>query len=389
MSNLEKEKPMTMDRRFFLGASASLVPLALTACQTAVSGKDPFSSVDAAANSMVSDGFTPGLGLSVMRDGEFIYSKAFGHANIETSAKLTTQSIFKIASITKQMTAAAILLLQEDGKLSVGDRLSDYIPEFPRAEEITLYQLATHTAGLGSFNRLPSRGLDRLQEYDDEAYLELMMRTDPMFVGEPGAEEIYSNTDYGLLGLIIGRVSGMHYSEFFQTRLFYPLGLENTQLDNALEVVEHRVSGYSPNATEPSGYQKGGYTSVTYPGPSGGVISTSEDLCLWHKGLVFGSLLKAESLQQMLAPVVLPDTISYYGMGVRSKFSRDPFKDRNVVSHGGRIYGFATDLWSFPEKGVTVATLLNSDGGDRDQFGKRFDSVRDPATQIALNEQRA
>ncbi len=359
---------------------------ALPACKAGMVPQSQWGDIDEKANRLLEAGLTPGLCLSVMRNGKLIYSKAFGYADLEHRAEMTTQSVFKIASITKQMTGAAILLLQEDRKLSVDDRLDKYIPEFPRAEDISLYQLATHTAGLGSFNRLPTRAIDRLREYDDEAYLELMMRTKPLFVAEPGQEEIYSNTDYGLLGIVIGRVAGMHYSEFFQKRIFNPLGLSHTQLDNALEVIENRVSGYSPNDASKGGFDHGGYTSVTYPGPSGGVVSTAEDLCLWHKHLISGTLLQPNSLRQMLAPVVLPKETSYYGMGVRSKFTRDPFKGRNVISHGGRIFGFATDLWTFPEKRVTVATLLNSDGGDRDDFGKGFDSVRDPATLIALGE---
>lgn len=377
---------MISRRETIVAGLAATASTALPACKANAVPQDQWDDIDSKANHLVKDGLTPGLCLAVIKDGALLYSKAFGFADLEHKAGMTPKSVFKIASITKQMTAAAILLLQEDGKLSVEDRLSKYIPEFPRAAEITLYQLATHTAGLGSFNRLPSRSTDRLQEYDDEAYLDLMMRTEPMFLAEPGQEEIYSNTDYGLLGILIGRVSGMHYSEFFQKRMFDPFGLSYTQVDNALEVIANRVSGYSPNANSEGGFDQGGYTSVTYPGPSGGVISTAEDLCLWHNQLIYGGLLKPNSLQQMLAPVVLPTETSYYGMGVLSKFTRDPFKGRDVVSHGGRIFGFATDLWTFPEKGVTVATLLNSDGGDRDDFGKGFDSVRDPATLLALGE---
>ncbi len=377
---------MPINRRHFLAGSALASSGVITACQTFGRPDSSFRVVDEAATAMVADKYTPGLAISVMRNGELIYSRTFGQANVETNTPLRASSVFKIASITKQMTAVAILLLQEDGKISVSDPLSKYIPEFPRSDEMTLYQLATHTAGLGSFNRLPSRSVDRLREYDDAAYLDLMMRTDPLFVAEPGASENYSNTDYGLLGLIIGRVAGVPYAEFFKSRLFEPIGLKSTQVDDATQVIPNRVSGYSPDADANSGFRRAGYTSVSYPGPSGGVVSTAEELCRWHQALVFGTLLAPESLAQMLAPVRVAEGISYYGMGVRSKFSRAPFKDRNVVSHGGRIFGFATDLWSFPEHGVTVATLLNSDGGDRGDFGKRFDSVRDPATQIALNE---
>ncbi len=375
---------MSLSRRNILIGSSAM--LAAAACQSELAIETSWSVVTDSVRKLIANKLSPGLSISVMKDGEFVYSKAFGLSNLENSSIMTTDSIFKIASITKQMVSAAVLLLQEAGKLSLEDSLSKYIPEFPRSNEFTLYQLATHTAGLGSFNRLESRETDRLREYDDDEYLDLMERTDPLFVNEPGVAERYSNTGYGLLGIVIGRVSGMHYSEFLKSRIFDVIGLSNTQVDNAYEVLPNRVMGYSPLSAAQSGFERGGYTSVSYPGPSGSVRSTSEDLCHWHKALVFGKFLKAESLAQMLASVKLPSETSYYGMGVQTKFHRDPFKDRNVVSHGGRIFGFAADLWSFPEKSVTVATLMNSDGGDNDDFGKRFDSVRDPATQIALGE---
>ncbi len=377
---------MLTNRRQFVSGATLALPLWLTACQASDISRDQFGVVDAAANSMVADRLTPGLSISVMREGELIYSKAFGYGNLETASLMTPQSVFKIASITKQMTAAAILRLAEDKHLSLSDPVSTYVPEFPKAGEMTLYQLATHTAGLGSFNRLPSRGKDRLVTYDDEGYLELLLKTDPMFVAAPGERESYSNTGYGLLGLVISRVTRAHYTTYFNEQLFPAAELKNTRFDNPLAVIKNRVDGYSPNAEAPGGFEQCGYTSATYTGPAGGVISTTEDLCAWHQALVFGGLLQKESLQRMLAPVETKAGLSFYGMGVRTKFSRPPFEGRSVVSHGGRILGFAADLWSFPEKRVTVATLMNSDGGDRDDFGRRFDSIRDPATQIALGE---
>ena len=335
---------------------------------------------------MIADRMSPGIAISVMREGEFLYSKGHGFLNLETRTPMTAQSVFRIASITKQMIAASLLRLQEQGLLSVQDLLSQYFPTFERADEITLYQLATHTAGLGNYARLPSRPMDQAIEYDDASFLELLTRTDPLFVAEPGAEENYSNTGYGLLGLVINQVAGTHYGQFLQSQFFDPLGLNDTRYDHQFEVVPNRVSGYSPWQIMASGFANADHVSSGYPGPSGAVRSTSEDLCRWHQALVFGDLLQPETYAQMTAPVPLPGGTSYYGMGVRTVFSREPFSGRNVISHGGRLSGFATDLWSFPDAGVTVSVLCNSDGGDQSEFGAAFDSVRDPATQIALGE---
>lgn len=381
MSNIAQ-----LNRRSFMLAGATTA-LAASACQTAQTSRiDGWNEVERNAQWMVNERYAPGLSISVMKDGQVLYSKAFGLANIENPSSMKTTSVFKIASITKQMTAASLLLLQEDGKLNVQEPLSAYIPEFTRASDVTLYQLATHTSGLGSYNRLPTRDIDRLREYDDDEYLELMKRTDPMFVVEPGQDERYSNTGYALLGIVIGRVAGMHYSEFFQERLFDPLNLQHTMVNDQSKVIADRVAGYSPNAEQPTGFERAIYTSVSFPGPGGSVVSTTEDLCQWHSALIFGDLLQPKSLAQMLAPVELPEKTSHYGMGLLTKFPRPPFEGRYVASHGGRLFGFAADLWSFPDNGVTVATMFNSDGGDKADFGKRFDSVRDPATQIALGE---
>lgn len=377
---------MTPNRRELLYSLSITAPLALAACQTTESPDRSFDRVSAAAQAMIEEKYTPGLSISVMRNGELLFSGAFGQANIETQTSMHPNSVFKIASITKQMTAAAILLLEQDGRLSTNDPVSKFLPEFPRADEFSIYALATHTAGLGAYNRLPTREIDRLKSYGDSAYLELMLRTDPMFVAEPGEKEAYSNTGYALLGLIISRASGMPYWDFFNTRLFNEAALSRTQFDDPLAVIEDRVSGYSPNPDEASGFERAIYTHPTFPGPGGGVVSTADDLCRWHNALLFGNLLSNESRSRMLAHVSTQEGLSHYGMGVLTKFTRDPFKDRDVVSHGGRIFGFAADLWSFPEKRVTVATLLNSDGGRVEDFGKRFDGVRDPATQIALGE---
>jgi len=376
-----------LHRRTFLTAAASVPVLDALSAGVAVSAlASEWSAIRQAAQALVSERYTPGLSIAVMRDGEFLFSEAFGHANLETETPVSTASVFKIASVTKQMTSAAILLLQQDGALSLSDPLSKWIPEFPRSDEITLYQLATHTSGLGSFNRLASRQIDRLREYDDQEYLELMLRTEPMFVSEPGEAEVYSNTGYGLLGIVIGRSSGRHYSEFFADRLFAPIGLKHTRVDDLATVIPGRVDGYSPNRSTASGFERSTATSASYPGPAGAVVSTAQELCQWHHALVFGDLLTAESLRLMLAPVQLGSEYSYYGMGVNTRFTRAPFAGRNVVSHGGRLLGFASDLWSFPEKRVTVATLMNSDGGDRNDFGRRFDGLRDPATLQALDE---
>lgn len=375
-----------LSRRALLGTGIAGLLLAKTASAKPIQSTRPrWDSIQKAATDAIDQRFMPGLSLCVMRDGEILFSEGLGKANLETGLDATPQTVYRIASITKQFVSVVLLKLQETGKLSLNDTLAKYVPEFPRAERMTLYQLATHTAGLGNYSNTPdSEREERLDFYDEKALLDLYRSSDPLFASSPGDEERYSNTGYGLLGLAITRATDRWWGEIVQDECLSPLGLNHTAVDDGYTIVPNRASGYMPYPDAETGFINAPHLSMTYVGAAGAMRSTAEELCQWHQALLTGKVLKAESFTKLTSPVQTKSGLSQYAMGLKRWEPHSPFATRDTLSHGGRLNGFASHLWSFPEKKVTVAMLTNSDGGRLQEFGKAFDSIRDPATKLAL-----
>ena len=284
------------------------------------------------------------------------------------------QSIGKIGSVTKQFTAAAILLLAEDGKLTLDDSLAKYLPDFPRAGELTLRRMLNHTSGLGSYTDTAKLqdflNMSRLDRTTDEL-VALMQAGDKVQVFEPGASLAYSNTAFVLLGVVIEKVTGHPYGAFFQSRLFGPAAMTRTAVDNMSEVLPGRSNGYSNDAKVPGGFTNASFISMTIPGAAGNLRSCMSDLCAWHEALLGGRILKPASLQTMLTPAQLNDGSlpkspresadgkMRYGMGL----FLDDSDGHRCISHGGGIQGFGTDLRTYPDQNLTLATIFNTDSG--------------------------
>ncbi len=377
------------------GALATAVLLAAPA--RAVGVGVGWAEVDRLARAMTVEHIVPGVSIAASRAGRLTYGQGFGMANLETGTPVTPESVFHIGSITKQFTAAAIVLLAADGKLALDDKLSRFFPQVPRANEITLRQMLTHTAGLGNYtDRKPLLAFlvsSRL-DYDRDALLaDMLAHTDPFFIGAPGAQWAYSNTGYVLLGLIVEKVSAIFYGAFFKQRLFAPAGLTQTSVDDLSVVVPHRASGYSGHAGSDTAFDNAAYISMTYPGGAGSMRSTPRDLCRWHTALLGGRILPPNGLKAMLTPVRLangaqpiaiqgsggPKPVSY-GFGIELK----RFEGHATVEHGGGIFGFASDLRSFPVEQVSVAMVVNFDGQGHPSFPKRFTALKDAAARAAL-----
>jgi CubicO group peptidase (beta-lactamase class C family) len=331
--------------------------------------------VEAKANAIIAAKESPGVTVAVMKKGQLAYAKGFGMANLETATPVTPQSVFRIGSVTKQFTAAAMLQLQEAGMLSIEDKLGKYLPEVPRANEVTLRQMLNHTSGIGNYTDTAKveTFLQRSRtDYPQADLLKAMLGTDPMYIGEPGAQWAYSNTAFVLLGLVIEKATGKPFAETFKPNLFARAGLIRTAVDDMAEVVPNRASGYSPNAASPSGFENASYISMTYPGAAGNMRSTPEDLCKWHTALFGGKILKPESLKEMTKPGLLANgqlpTAKMgpgeakpikYGMGL---FISDDAHGTQI-SHGGGIQGFGSWIGSYPDAGVQISFIVNADGG--------------------------
>jgi D-alanyl-D-alanine carboxypeptidase len=331
--------------------------------------------VRAAAQKMVADRLTVGLQLCVQRKGVVVFSEAFGKANLEWGVPMAPDTVCRIGSVSKQFTAAAVLLLVQDGKLSLDDKLSRFFPDFPNADRLTLRRMLSHTAGLGNYTATTPPDLvwqESRTDRNSAAMLDLMRPSSTALVFEPGAGYRYSNNGFVLLGLVIEKVAGQSYREIMQTRIFSPLGLSRTSVDSAAEVVARRASGYSNNPAAPAGFDNASFVSMTYPGGAGAIRSTCEDLCAWHGALLGGKLLRPALLSEMLTPATLSDgslptqqdrkgekTAVRYGFGL----GLNPIEGHRAVSHGGNIHGFASNLETLVDENLSIAMIINADGG--------------------------
>ena len=355
-----------LNRRQSLAAllGASLAP------SSALAAADPWAAVDAAAAAAIAAKATPGIQVCVRRKGRTVYSRAFGSADLEHGVALTPQSPCRIGSVTKQFTAATILLLAQDGKLGLDDSLAKYVPDFPRAGDITLRRMLSHTSGLGNYTNTATRAAfiqSSRTDYDTDALVALLKAGEGQRF-EPGAAWAYSNTAYVLLGVIIGKVAGKPYGEVMRERLFAPLGLTHTAIDDASEVLPGRAVGYSNDPKAATGFRNASFISMTVPGAAGNLRSTMGDLCAWHEALLGGKVLKAESLTAMLAPALTnTDALPKNARGTEVRYGfglgLDDVEGRKCVAHGGGIQGFGTNLQTFPDSGVTIAQVVNTDGG--------------------------
>lgn len=295
----------------------------------------------------------PGATVILVRDGEMIFRGAAGMANLELGVPMEPNHVLRIASITKQVTAAAILLLHDRGQLDVTDNITTFLPEFPtQGERITIAHLLSHTSGIFSFTDIPGywRGdLIRTERSVDEM-IDLFANQPLRFT--PGSEFSYSNSGYTLLGAIIERVSGKPYAEFLRTEIFGPLGMTDTQYGGQ-HVVPRRASGYEFHEDR---YFNALPISMSHAYAAGALLSTVDDLARWNAALFGGRLLSDESLRAMTTAAELADgTTTEYGYGLYVR-DQDGFR---VIGHTGGIHGFSTSAQWLPDGRVYVAVLSN------------------------------
>lgn len=278
---------------------------------------------------------------------------AFGDASVELGVANKIDSIFMIGSISKQFTAAAILLLEQDGKLNTGQKVGEYLPGFAHGEGISVEQLLTHTSGVADIYSLDSFGESHGQA-DDFAAVITEIGAQPLTL-EPGSGFSYSNGGYAVLAAIIERVSGTSYSDFLQQRIFAPLGMKDSSDGEPGPVRAGRVSGYDPWGSDQ--LAPAVPVSYAYLKGSGSLWSTAADLLTWSKALHGGRLLADEQYDKLTT-----DYGSGYGYGVSifSRFGRD------TIGHDGRVSGFSSDLAWYAEEAMAVVVLGNVQSVARD-----------------------
>ena len=288
------------------------------------------------------------------KGGEILYSKGFGLASLAHEVPITTRTKFRIGSVTKQFTAAAILKLQEDGKLSVDDSLSKFIRDYPRGDEVTIHHLLTHTSGIPSFTSKP----DFLETAASASTVDDMIesfKNDP-YDFSPGEKWQYNNSGYFLLGYIIENVSGMPLAEYWDKTFFQPLGMKNTGVHTSSEVLKHEASGYSFSNGEVS---KAVNWDMSRAGAAGNIYSTVEDLQRWNEAVFSGDILSQASRKAAWTPVKLKDeqddSHPAYGYG----WMMDEHRGLKRIAHSGGLHGFLSYLARYPEHDLTVVAFHN------------------------------
>jgi CubicO group peptidase (beta-lactamase class C family) len=298
---------------------------------------------------------SPGCALGVYRDGKIIYAKGYGLANVEENVAITPQSVFDIGSTSKQFTAASILLLEKQGKLSVNDELRKYIPELPDyGQKITILQLLNHTSGLRDYLTLMElAGIPIDSVTTDGDALALITRQKALNFA-PGSEWLYSNTGFFLLSTIVQRVSGKTLRDFAAENIFAPLEMTHTQFRNSHSaLIANRALAYEEQENH------AGYTlNVSYFEQTGdGAVHTSvEDLLKWDENFYSPRVGGREFLAEIQERGKLIDgKVLEYAKGLRLQ----DYRGLHTVSHGGSWGGYRAELLRFPEQHFSVACLCN------------------------------
>lgn len=298
-------------------------------------------------------GMTPGIAVLVARNGEILFNKGYGFASLEHRVPVTSETKFRIGSVSKQFTAAAILRLQEEHKLDVHDPLSKFIPDYPRGKEVTIHHLLTHTSGIHDYIAKPDFLKSVTLGVKPEDWIQ-SFKNDP-YDFDPGTKWAYCSSGYFLLGYIIEKVSGKTYAEYLKDQLFDPLEMRATGVHTPTAIIENEAFGYS---YEGNMLQKALNWDMSKGGGAGSLYSTVNDLYLWNERLFAGKVLREDSLKALLTPVRTgsqPLDQNGYGYGV----GIGKLRGLAVIAAGGGLDGFAGHLARFPTETVTIVALSN------------------------------
>jgi CubicO group peptidase (beta-lactamase class C family) len=310
-----------------------------------------------AAEAFAKDG--PGGAVIVVQNGTTLLRKGYGMADLELGVPAKPEMVFRIASMTKQFTAVAILQLVKEGKVKFEDPLSKYVPEYPGAQAITVEHLLTHTSGIKSYNDVPSYRSGVREAKTPMQLVDVIRNEKPSF--SPGERAMYSNSNYLFLGIIIEKVSGMKYAEYMQKQLFTPLGLKNTSVVDESEVTAGRVKGYEIGPDRV--LRNAGYISMTQPYAAGSIESNVDDLARWNELLVAGKVIDKALLDRAWTDSRAKDgTPTGYGYGWRVSDE----DGMHFIAHGGGITGFVSYGVLIPERKLFVGMLHNALGSETD-----------------------
>jgi D-alanyl-D-alanine carboxypeptidase len=345
-----RRKPVSFLVFFFtLVIAAGSITAASAVADRAI---DP-AAIDAVAASFYKEG-VPGAAILVAEGDQVVLEKGYGLASLELGVPIAPDMVFRIGSVTKQFTAVAILMLEEQGKLRLDQKISEILPDYPKAqgEQVSIEQLLNHTGGIPNYTDDPEFWKFAKDKVEPARMLALF--ADKPLGFKPGEQWAYSNSGYFVLGLILEKVSGESYRDFVEKRLLAPAGMKASLYDDPEKLVPRHATGYQPMPG--GGFAPAPYIDMSGPYSAGALASTLGDLHRWNLALLEGKLISRKSLEKAWSPRPLAGgKKNDYGFG----WGVGMFEGQRMVSHGGGIPGFMSFLIFLPERKMTVAVLSN------------------------------
>lgn len=358
----------------------ALILTILGAAAGVVASGQTIADVDAVLKKAIDAKAVPAAGVAVVRDGKVVLSKGYGKADIASNLDANENTAFQIASVTKQFTAAGVLLLAEDGKLKLDDTLGKYVSDVPaKWSGITFRQLLNQVSGIPNYTAGGKLVNDK--NYTKAEILGLVKDVPVAF--EPGTKWAYSNTNYFLLGMVIEKVSGKPYPEFMRDRIFKPLGMSSTQVNTSGLKIKNAATAYELAS---GAWQQSTLDDPSQPYAAGAIVSTPADMAKWAAAVSVGKLLKKTSWDEAFASAKLPDgKPTNYGFGWQiGKIGETPY-----VGHSGGIRGFSSYHVRFPAENVSVVVMVNAANGAPQKLAFEIAGLYIPKVAATLAAQEA
>lgn len=295
-----------------------------------------------------------GGALLVYQNGAYLINQAYGKADIELDVPMPLNASFEIGSVTKQFTSAAVLMLAEEGKLSLDDDFTKYLPFDTGGRKVTIEQLLNHTSGIASYTEMPIFFQLATQQLQRDTLVRLV--EEEGFLFEPGEAAIYNNSAFFMLGLIIEQVTEMEYADYLQEKIFDPLNMSDTYYCGTRDIVMNRAHGYDVGE---SGLMNKMIISHTWPYAAGSLCSTTADVFKWLQAIHNGKLLSEDNYQKLITPGTLSDgTPIRYAQGI---VNYSEYGHR-CIAHGGGIPGFLSETRYYPDNDLYIVSITNTAG---------------------------
>lgn len=313
--------------------------------------REPFAALNDLGRQGLEKTGAPGFSVAIVKNGKVAWTEGFGLADVENQVQVRPNSVFRIASITKTMTATAVMQLVERGLVTLDDPIQRYVPSFPeKGATVTLRHLLTHTSGIRHYK---AGEFDNKRAYESLEDAFTVFAADPLTF-TPGAKYLYSTYGYNLLAGVVEQVTGVSFEQYLGDHIWLPAAMADTRLEHPQDVVKHRARQYVRAST--GDLLNAPYADLSVKWAGGGIISTAPDLARYHLAIEKGTLLKKETLAQMYSAATLNDgTRTDYGLGWQVVAA----DGQRWVAHSGGATGGTTYLLRNRDNGIAVVILAN------------------------------